>query len=157
MVDILRDLVERSFSSWWWCYGHRWWLWCFHMHMIWCEWFFVTFWRYDICLVDSWKVMIRLFLLRKQRKLILMRSRGWVDIYMRHTLSQVDDIYIVISWELMMDIYRLLVWMLLIDAYGADHIWCMIVANDYHGLDIWSLLYMSCISFNVKVIKIPNL
>jgi len=24
--------------------------------------------------------------------------------------------------------------MLLLDAYGADHIWCMIVANDYHGL-----------------------
>jgi len=53
---------------------------------------------------------------------------------MRHTLSQVDDIYIVISWELMMDIYRLLVWMLLTNAYGADHIWCMIVVDDYHGL-----------------------
>ena len=23
---------------------------------------------------------------------------------------------------------------LLTDAYGADHIWCMIVADDYHGL-----------------------
>ena len=28
--------------------------------------------------------------------------------------------------------YRLL--MLLTDAYGADHIWCMIVADDYHGV-----------------------
>ena len=45
----------------------------------------------------------------------------------RHTLSQVDDIYI-------MDIYRLLVWMLLTDAYGADHTLCMIVDNDSHGL-----------------------
>jgi len=34
----------------------------------------------------------------------------------------------------MMDIYRLLVWMLLTYAYGADHIWCMIVADDYNGL-----------------------
>jgi len=34
----------------------------------------------------------------------------------------------------MMDIYRLLVSMVLIDAYGADHIWCMIVSDDYHGL-----------------------
>ena len=46
----------------------------------------------------------------------------------------VDDIYIVISWELMMDIYMLLVWMLLTDAYGADHIWCMAVPNNYHGI-----------------------
>ena len=76
-------------------------------HMIWCEWFCVTAWRYDKCWDDSWKVMIRLFLLRKRSKLILMRSRGWV--YMRHTLSQVDDIYIFISWELMMEIYMLLV------------------------------------------------
>ena len=53
---------------------------------------------------------------------------------MQHTLSQVDDIYIFIYWELMMDIYWLLDWMLLTNAYGADHIWCMIVADDYHGL-----------------------
>ena len=52
-------------------------------HMIWFEWFYVTAWRYDISWVDSWKVMIRLFLLRKQSKLILMRSIGWVDIYMQ--------------------------------------------------------------------------
>jgi len=35
---------------------------------------------------------------------------------------------------LMMDIYRPLIFMLLIDADGGDHIWCMIVADDYHGL-----------------------
>jgi len=134
MVDILRVLVEISCIYWWWCYDHRWWLWCFHTHMIWREWFCVTTWRYDIWLVDSWKVMIRLFLLRKRCKLILMRSRGWVDIYMQHNLSHVDDNYIVISWELMIDIYRLLVWMLLTDAYGANHTWCMIVIDDYHGL-----------------------
>ena len=35
----------------------------------------------------------------------------------------------------------------------------MIVADDHHGLvsDIWSLLYMSCISFDVAVMKRPNL
>jgi len=56
-----------------------------------------------------------------------------------------------------MDIYKLLVWMLLTDvADGADH---MIVVDDYHGLvlDICSMLYMPCISFNAKVIKRPNL
>ena len=53
---------------------------------------------------------------------------------MQHTLPQVDDIYTVISWELMMDIYRLLVWMLLTDAYRADHTWCMAIVDDYHGL-----------------------
>ena len=36
--------------------------------------------------------------------------------------------------HLMMDIYRLLILMLLKDVDGANHIWCMIVANDYHGL-----------------------
>ena len=35
---------------------------------------------------------------------------------------------------LMMDIYRLLILMLLTDTYGADHIWCIIVVDDYHGL-----------------------
>ena len=35
---------------------------------------------------------------------------------------------------LMIDIYRLLILMLLTDADGGDHIWCMIVADDYHGL-----------------------
>ncbi len=34
--------------------------------------------------------------------------------------------------RLMMDIYRVLILMLLAD--GADHIWCMIVVDDYHGL-----------------------
>ena len=53
---------------------------------------------------------------------------------MQHTWSQIDDIYIVISWELMMDIYRLLVWMLLTYAYGENHIWYMIIVDDYHGL-----------------------
>lgn len=53
---------------------------------------------------------------------------------MRHNLSHFDDIYIAIYCELMMDIYRLLFWMLLTDAYGADHIWCMIVIDDYHGI-----------------------
>jgi len=53
---------------------------------------------------------------------------------MRHTLSQVDDIYIVISSRIMINIYRLLVLMVLTDAYVADHIWCMIAADDYHGL-----------------------
>jgi len=61
---------------------------------------------------------------------------------MSHTLSHLDDIYLVISWELKMDIYRLLVWMLLTDSYGADHIWCMIVDDDYHGLvQMFSLCY----------------
>jgi len=53
---------------------------------------------------------------------------------MQHTLSQVDDIYFVISLDMMMDIYRLQVWMSLTDAYGVDHIWCTIVAAEYHGL-----------------------
>ena len=35
--------------------------------------------------------------------------------------------------HLMMDIYRLLILMLLTEADGADHIWCMIVVDDYHG------------------------
>jgi len=65
---------------------------------------------------------------------------------MRHIFSHVDDIYNVISWELMMDIYRLLVWMLLTNAYGVDHIWCMTVADDYHGI---VYIFGLCYKFHV--------
>ena len=91
--------------------------------------------------VDSWKVMIR-----EWSKFILMRSRGWVDICW-HSLTQVDVILGTINGH--------------IQVAGLDVNWqmlLMIVADDYHDLvyDIGFLLYMSCISFNVKVMKIPN-
>jgi len=35
---------------------------------------------------------------------------------------------------LMINIYMLLILMLLTYADGVDHIWCMIVYDDYHGL-----------------------
>ena len=120
MVDILRALVERSCSSWWWCYDHRSWLCCFHIHMIW---FCVTSWRYDICLVDSWKVMIRLFLLRKRSKLILMRSRGWVDIYMQT--------YFVTGW-----------WYLHCHILGSDDGHIQVVGSDVSDRCLWRRLYM---------------
>ena len=123
MVDILRGLVERSCSSWWWCYDYRWWLWCFHIHMIWSKWFCVTSWIYGICLVDSWKAMIRLLLLRKRSKLILMRSRWWVDIFMKT--------YFVIGW-----------WYLHYHILGTNRGHIQIAGLDVVDRCLWSKSYM---------------
>ena len=99
----------------------------FHIQMIWCEWFCATAWRYDI----FWGNKESLSWWNQDDELISI---------CRHTLSQDDDIYTVISWELMMNVYRLLVWMLLIEwsrSYSVyDSCWWLL----WSCLDIWSLL-----------------
>ena len=57
--------------------------------------------------------------------------RSW---YMKMLILLDPHSFLIQVTLLMMDIYRLLILMLLTDTDGGDHIWCMIVVDDYHGL-----------------------
>lgn len=51
---------------------------------------------------------------------------------MRMRLNDISGYLLLVGQENGIASYKLL--MLLTYAYGADHIWCMIFVDDYHGL-----------------------
>ena len=66
----------------------------------------------------------------------------------------------------MVEMYRLMFLVLLTDAYGANHMWCMIVTNDYHSLSKVFILVINVISiirckgqvntYDVIIVKISH-
>lgn len=133
------EVILALISGWWWCLDNYYW------HMQWSD-LTVSNWhrfRGRICYAYNNSLLSLCFSLEYFGTQWCLRNDAsyyaadigclwWNLRWYLYFLSHI--VFLIQMTLLMMDIYRFLFLMLLTDAYGVDHIWCMIVADNYHGI-----------------------